>query len=100
VKSHLRNLPKYPGKGRPKQKIGAFEGFDWKERDEAEVFTMKWRDKGYRVFDMGEGTDTYVLMAAKRKPSYGDIEGWYPGYLRGPSKSPDPKEIKDYRDLD
>jgi len=41
------------------------EVFDWKEEVDAKVFETKWKTRGCEIVDLGEGSDTYVLLALK-----------------------------------
>lgn len=46
--------------------IKDFRQFDWKETDEANAYKEKMEKKGYKIVDLGEGSDTYIFAVLKK----------------------------------
>lgn len=46
--------------------IKTFKQFDYTEEDEAEEYRDKMENKGYKVVDVGDGSDTYVFAVLKK----------------------------------
>lgn len=46
--------------------IKTFKQFDYKEEGEAEEYRDKMKNKGYKVVDVGDGSDTYVFAVLKK----------------------------------
>lgn len=59
---------------RQKYKIGVF---DWKETTGTNQFLHESFSKKLKVWDAGTDSDTYALIAGKKKPSKKELEGYY-----------------------
>lgn len=46
--------------------IKGFKQFDWKEEDEANAYKEKMEKKGYKIVNLGEGSDTYIFAVLKK----------------------------------
>ena len=46
--------------------IKDFRQFDWKETDEANAYKEKMEKKGYKIVNLGEGSDTYIFAVLKK----------------------------------
>lgn len=46
--------------------IKDFKEFDWKEEDEADDYKEKMEKRGYKIVDLGEGSDTYIFAVLKK----------------------------------
>ena len=53
------------------------EVFDWKELEDANKFLKKMFKRKLKVWDAGAGSDTYALVAGKKKPNKKDLDGYY-----------------------
>jgi len=74
IKGQKKPIKSYYKKKPVKQDIGAINWFDIYRYNDAKKFTKKWRKKGFRVFLVGvDGSDTYDLVASKRKPTIKQI---------------------------
>ena len=51
--------------------IKTFKQFDYTEEDEAEEYRDKMENKGYKVVDVGDGSDTYVFAVLKKSAKSG-----------------------------
>lgn len=50
--------------------------FDWREHDDAEKFYIKMKKLKLKVWDYGTGSDTYVLVAAKKTLTHSQEESY------------------------
>lgn len=68
-KECLRKHPKSKRKLSPKKTSIKQDvtTFDWRERDDAEEWVADHIKKGLNVFELGAGTDSYILIATKQK---------------------------------
>lgn len=48
--------------------------FDWKEREKAEKWTRARLREKKHVYDVGAGTDSYILHASKKKLTRKDLQ--------------------------
>ena len=48
------------------KRIKTYKQFDWTEHNEAEAYKDKMEKKGYKVVDLGEGSDTYSFVVLKK----------------------------------
>lgn len=46
--------------------VYTYRAFDWKESMKAGRFKGYWQGRGHHVYNMGGGTDTYVLLVMKK----------------------------------
>ena len=46
--------------------IKDFKQFDWDEEDDADEYKKKMEKKGYKIVDLGEGSDTYIFAVLKK----------------------------------
>lgn len=54
-------------------KIEDIKFFDWKETEKMCAYYAKWIKKRFKVFEFDLGSDDYLLVVAKSKPSPKDV---------------------------